>query len=1150
MANKTLFPVDSSVSLRQPKTDRLILARFLKDAAGDKRLDENALKAAHAVLVKWADLETSGRLARLNETQMQGDFLAQVFGDALGYAGPLNGNEVWHRVQHPHIGEETPDAVLGFFRQTEDHKPLAVIELKGPKVHLDRDRSNGRTAVAQCWDYLVNTPPECRWGIVSNIVSFRLYERASTKRAYEHFTLQALRDFEVFKQFYVLFHRQGLIEESLFGPPRAVALLKKTAERQRVVGDELYDAYSRNRNDLIAELHFRRNYPRDAAIEMAQRLLDRIIFIAFCEARQLLPEKTIPKAYTVAGFYAVTNPRWQNFKNLFRFIDGGSETHGIPRYNGGLFAPHAVDDLELPDTPWTTFFNSIGTYDFADEVNLDVLGHLFERSITELEKLKQSGVFGDAEKAGQYASMPQSAKRKQLGTYYTPPELTGRIVQYTVEELIAQRFVSAAVAFGISAKEAERGTAPDDAAYWRRCLAILRDLRIVDPACGSGAFLFQAYDVLESRYHEVIGHLVRQGETDAKELAEQVPTFILQENLYGVDLSPEAVEITQLALWIRSASPSQLLARLADNIVHGNSLVHDPAIDPAGFDWRERFPAAFNRAEAGFDCVIGNPPWERMKLQEREFFSLPAPEIATATNAAKRRQLVAKLEADDPALHERYRQALHAADSLLTYCRASGQYPLTGKGDINTYAVFAELAYRLVAPHGRVGLLVPSGIASDMTTKDFFAAVAETNRLIRLYDFENKKAFFPEVHASFKFCILNFGGEQAGAARADFVFFAHQVEELEDRKRHIALSGADIRLLNPNTRTCPIFRTRRDAEITKAIYRRIPVLIDTKREGPTGNPWGIDFKTMFHQTNDAGLFREAETLKADGFKLKGNRWTTGKQVFLPVYEAKMLQAYDHRAADVVTDKSNWVRQGQTEKRSIVDYQNPEQLAMPRFWVAQEVVLDHSHDQTSHFLCYKDVTSPTNQRTMIAAMTPLVGVVNSAPIILTRTSPMRQCCLLGNLNSFTYDFVMRQKISNVHLNFFIVEQVPALPPETYDRPCPWDRGATLEAWISERVLKLTCTAEDMLPLAEACTFTTGSFQAEYGGRLHKWDEAERAELTAELDAAFFHLYGIPRDDVEYVLSTFKGIHDQQPLFPGGSSVAKRIVQKFAEMSFPG
>ena len=200
--------------------------------------------------------------------------------------------------------------------------------------------------------------------------------------------------------------------------------------------------------------------------------------------------------------------------------------------------------------------------------------------------------------------------------------------------------------------------APDDAEYWRRCLAILRNLKIVDPACGSGAFLFQAYDVLEvalPRSHRP--PCTSWAKRTRRNSPEQVPTFILQENLYGVDLSPEAVEITQLALWIRSASPGQLLAKLSENIVHGNSLVHDPAVHPAGFDWRERFPDVFSpspsgrgagvnrRREArGFDCVIGNPPWERMKLQEREFFSLPAPEIATATNAAKRRQLVAKLE--------------------------------------------------------------------------------------------------------------------------------------------------------------------------------------------------------------------------------------------------------------------------------------------------------------------------------------------------------------------------------------------------------------------------------------------------------------------------------------------------------------------------
>jgi len=1150
MAAKKLFFPESPVAQRQPKTDKLILANYLKLAARDMRLDEPELRAGHAILVKWAQLESSGRLRKLNETQMQGDFLAQVFGEALGYLGPLDGSEVWHREQHYSIAGETPDAVLGFFRQTGVHKPLAVIELKGPTIHLDRHRSNGRTAVGQCWDYLVNTPPECRWGIVCNYISFRLYERSSTKRAYEHFTLQSLLDYEIYKQFHVLFHRTGLIDKSELVLPRATVLIKRTNDRQREVSESLYEAYSKNRTELIAELHFQQNHTLEQSIEMAQRLFDRIMFIAFCEDRHLLPEQTIPKAYTVAGFHAVTNPRWQNFKNLFRFIDTGNETHGIPKYNGGLFAAHEVDQLELPDTPWTTFFHTISSYDFADEVNLDVLGHLFERSITELEKLKESGLFGgDLEKTRQFAAMPQSAKRKQLGIYYTPQELTSRIVQYTVDELIAERFVAAAIRFGVPENMALRGAVPEELDFWLECLSIVRSLKVVDPACGSGAFLFQAYTALEQRYGEVIGHLEQLGEPRAKSLAEQIPAFILQENLYGVDLSPEAVEITQLALWIRSASPGQLLAKLSANIVHGNSLVHDPELHPAGFNWRARFPDVFQRPEAGFDCVIGNPPWERIKLQEREFFSLPAPAIATATNAAKRRQLVAELQADDPALYERYQAAQSAADVLLSYCRTSGDYPLTGKGDINLYAVFAELAAQLVGAHGRVGLLVPSGIASDMTTKDFFAFVAESSRLYRLFDFENKKVFFPDVHASFKFCILNFGGELVKVPQADFAFFLHDIEELEKKSRHISLSAADIKLLNPNTRTCPIFSSRRDAEITKAIYRRIPILIDVHRIGPTGNPWGIQFKTMFHQTNDAELFHEATAMKSNGYKLKGNSWLKSKSRFLPLYEAKMFRPYDHRHGAVFEVASNWVNQGQTIETNVVEHQNPEFVVLPRWWVDEKAVWKSLGElRPPALLAFRDITRATDTRTFIASMIPTVGVINTAPLIIPReVSPRRVCCLLGCLNSLPLDFVAKQKASQIHMNFFIVEQLPVLSPEVYSKPCPWSRRTKLETWISERVLKLTCTAEDMLPLADACGFKSGSFQAEYGGRLNKWDETERADLMAELDAAFFHLYGLYRDDVEYILSTFKGIDEQRTLFPGGCSTAQRIIQKFSEMS---
>ncbi|MEN0110459.1 MAG: DNA methyltransferase [Planctomycetota bacterium] len=1146
---------ESPVAKRPPKTDRLILERLVKDKATSEDLKpgqkDDPVGDAHRVLLRWAEFESSGKLARMKETQLQGDFLGEVFGAALGYDRAVDGAETWQLEQHRALGAEIPDAMLGTFRADESGEPVAVIELKGPKIDLDRDRSNGRTAVDQGWDYLVNTPESCRWLIVSNLVSFRLYERNSTKRAYEHFSLQQLIDPLEFRKFYTLLSEDGLLKVHTGAKtPWAAQLLAETRNRQREVGDELYEAYSEHRLKLIKQLHLDGKRPLDEAIEMTQRLFDRIFFIAFCEDRKLLPEDTLKAAATQPpAFSAVTNPLWQNFKTLFRFVDQGSEAAGVHGYNGGLFAEHAVDSLELDDKPYVRFFQTVGGYDFRDEVNLDVLGHLFERSITELEKIKESGLFGgDAERADEYAQMPQSAKRKRLGVYYTPPELTSRIVRYTVDELIAERYADLAAELGLDRDEALRGVLPDDAAFWEDALAILGDLRIVDPACGSGAFLFQAYDALESRYLEAIRHLGEDEDPRVVRLTDDVPRRILGDNLYGVDLSPEAVEISQLALWIRSAAPGQTLTSLADHVVHGNSLVADPEVDPHAFDWRERFADVFDRPGyrgkgGGFDCVIGNPPWERIKLQEREFFALPAPEIATASNAAKRRQLVAKLEAEAPGLHERYVAAQSSAEALSKHCRTSGEYPLCGRGDINTYAVFAELADRVVAPAGRVGLLTPSGIASDKTTKDFFASIAETDRLIRLFDFENRtKKLFPDVDGRFKFCLINFGGAEVAVDESEFVFFAHSEEELDDRKRRVRLTGRDIKLLNPNTRTCPIFRTARDAKLTKAIYRRMPVLVDRSRKSDSGNPWGIAFRRMFDQTNDAERFHEASDLRDRGLTLEGNRWTNG-EAYVPVYEAKMLQAYDHRAADVVTEQSNWVRQGQTTERTLVDYQNPERLAIPRYWVADTEVVDHG---ATTFLGYKDVTSPTNRRTMIAAFVPRAGVVNSAPLVFVDASAALQACLLANLNSYAYDYVVRQKISNVHLNFFIVEQVPTLPPHEYEKPCPWDASQTLEAWVSERVLKLTCTAEDMLPLADACGFTAGSFNREYGGRLNRWDEAERVALMADLDAAYLHLYGVDRDDAEYLLSTFKGVHDSDPHTPGRVSLAENVLGRYDEL----
>lgn len=1134
------------------RRQRLILPKKLAQAGGDLRLAGAARDKAYAILVKWAELESNGRLAKMSETQLQAEFLTEVFGQALGYTLFSAGLPEWNLWPQFPVNGGTADGAIGVFAPDATNAPRAVIELKGPTVDLDRDRSNGRTPVRQCWDYL-NELPACPWGIVCNYVSFRLYHRDKTPRACELFTLQDLRREATFREFYALFQRGGLLREH-GSEPRADRLLRETGERQREVGDEFYEQYSAERLELIAHLHAQQNKSVDAAIHIAQRLIDRVVFIAFCQSRELIKAKTLDRTFhNVPLYQKVTNPRWRNFLSLFHAVDVGHADLDIEQgYNGNLFKPDPeIDNLQLDDS-WTNFFRHVGEYDFRDEINVDVLGHLFEKSVTELEKLRAGGFFGAQAAEPGPGAMPKSAQRKRFGIYYTPPEFTDFLVRQTVGAVIADRYAALAAQHGVadlltappataaSAPRGRRGT-PESTpgpllAYYRACLATLRDIKIVDPACGSGAFLIRAYDFLDDHYQELFDHLEGLGEKDAHKLRDGVPDMILRENLFGVDLSPEAVEITQLALWIRSARIGRTLADLSRNIVCGNSLIDDPAVDPAAFQWAERFPAVFGRDEAGFDCVIGNPPWERLKVQEREFFALAAPEIAAAVSAAQRRTMVAKLEASNPALFARYEEAKAKADRALTYARESGRFPLTGKGDINTYMLFAELARGLVAPHGRVGLLVPSGIATDDTTKEFFGELMSSRRLVLLYDFENKRPYFEDVHRSFKFCTLVYGGGACQREAADFVFFARELEEVDEKKRHVPLDADDLALLNPNTRTCPIFRSRRDADLTKAIYRRVPILIDESRQ-EGGNPWGIRFLRMFDQTNDAELFHTREQLTKLGCKPDGNRWRKRNQVFLPLYEAKMVQAYDHRAASVVVEEGNWVRQGQTKETSLVQHQNPEFLAEPRWWVEKSKVdAAFGDDSRPAYLAYKDVTSPTNERTMIAAFLPHVAVVNSAPLILI-DAPIeirRRCCLLANLNSFALDFVARQKVGGIHLNFFIVEQLPLLPPDAYAEHCPWHGRQTLERWISDRVLKLTCTANDMLPLAEAAGFDAG---------VHKWKPDERARLRAELDAAYFILYGISRDDAEYILSTFTGTERRDAAETGGFRTAELILTEY-------
>ena len=290
------------------------------------------------------------------------------------------------------------------------------------------------------------------------------------------------------------------------------------------------------------------------------------------------------------------------------------------------------------------------------------------------------------------------------------------------------------------------------------------------------------------------------------------------------------------------------------------------------FHWSLEFPEVFSHS--GFDVLLGNPPWERIKLQEQEFFAGQDRDIANAPNKAARENLIKELPTRNPALAAAFEEAKHTAEAESKSARDSGRFPLTAVGDVNTYALFAELARRLLNTAGRAGIIVPTGIATDDTTKAFFDDLATQESLAQFIGFENEAFIFPAVHHAFKFCTLTMSGDQVKVERAEFIFFCRHFEDLQQAERRFQLSRDDFALLNPNTRTCPIFRTRADAELTKAIYRRVPVLVNEE----TGeNPWGVRFMAMFHMANDSHLF---QTEPGEGL--------------LPLYEAKMMWQFDHR----------------------------------------------------------------------------------------------------------------------------------------------------------------------------------------------------------------------------------------------------------------
>jgi type I restriction-modification system DNA methylase subunit len=544
------------------------------------------------------------------------------------------------------------------------------------------------------------------------------------------------------------------------------------------------------------------------------------------------------------------------------------------------------------------------------------------------------------------------------------------------------------------------------------------------------------------------------------------------------------------------------------------ALVERTAADYGFLHWPIEFPAVF--AAGGFDVVIGNPPWERVKLQEKEFFAERSPAIAGARNAAERKRLIAGLERTDPPLWTAFRAAVRRSDGESHLLRNSGRYPLAGRGDINTYAVFAELMRLALNPRGRQGVILPTGIATDDTTKYFFGDLVEKRSLISLYSFENEEFVFPAVHHATKFCLLTLTGA-INPEPVDLVFFLRQVANLSDQERHFSLTSEDFSLLNPNTRTCPTFRSGYDANLAKAIYGRVPVLIN-EAERDSGNPWGVSFLRMFDMANDSGLF-----LDAPG---------PGR---LPLMEAKMVHQFDHRYGTYEGQTDSQRNQGTLPRPTLHDKQNADYSTRPRYWVEQRVVRERlgPRGDPQWLLGWRDICRATDERTAIVAALPRSGT-GGIPLLIA-DSPLAGL-LLAITNSFIVDWVARQKVGGTHLAIFIVEQLPIASPRQLCDSTPW--AGVVADWVRRRVVELAFTSNDMRPMASSLGWAGPPF---------RWSDERRRVLRAELDAAAFHLYALDREAVDRVMESFWIVRQRDEAHQGTYRTRDLILDAFDRMA---
>ena len=590
-----------------------------ENAVREVNLEKHNLQERRKKLEKWIEFHKTGNLKNYKEESLQGEFLNEIFSGVLNYKNSRESAEEWHleREAKTKIDGTKADGMLGFFTKEDlDKKKISdkvrvVIELKAPYFNLDQKQKrqgDNRTAVEQAFGYVSKYGNgNCQWVIVSNYYEIRLYTSLDQSK-YEYFNLDMLQETENFQKFIYLLSKTSLIGDGGKHMPKTKVLFEENIAEEKRIEKQFYTLYKSVRENVFKNLVANnREVNEELLLEKTQKLMDRFLFIAFAEDKGLLPRNSYESVIVKKGkeYLGI----FEMFKTFCNWINSGNKQFNINRYNGGLFKEDTdLDGLLIEDAVFEEL-EKIAQYDFSEQVNEHILGHIFEQSITDLEEIKSSLQNKEYDQ--------KEGKRKKTGVFYTPKHITRHIVETTIGNWLEDKKAELGYYELPEIKEfwTTKGlsvNAKKHLEFWKKYRDVVKNMKIIDPACGSGAFLIEAFDYLMKISEYIKEQIASFNISGSYSLTEDITSSILLNNIYGVDLSAESVEITKLALWLKTADPSRPLENLDENIKHGNSVVDDKQIDENfAFNWNEEFSEIFENG--GFDIVIGNPPYVRQE---------------------------------------------------------------------------------------------------------------------------------------------------------------------------------------------------------------------------------------------------------------------------------------------------------------------------------------------------------------------------------------------------------------------------------------------------------------------------------------------------------------------------------------------------------